>query len=380
MSDTPSFRYLSSFEPREVREALGAWSALPPGGAVLALVPEARAAGVAPLQEACRELGLSLGGGVFPRLIRDGRFVDEGAWLLHLAVAPPMGLLDELGDDPTEAARRLAEAIAPALSERQPADTLFLLFDATTPNLASRLDALYLELGAAVRYSGVSAGSETFQPTPCLFDDARLLGGGALWALLPSSRKTVLLHDYAAPLGSSLATSAAGNRVTSIDFRPAFDFYRARMLAQYGVELTPESFYRYAVEYPFGIALANGQLLVRMPVALEPDGSIRCAGEVPENAVLVVVHAPDPRSGETARALAARLAEAHIARDVVLFYCAGRRLRLGAASDDDLRGLLEAAGGRVVGALSLGEVGSIQDGAYPLFHNGAFVCVGLEPA
>ena len=62
----------------------------------------------------------------------------------------------------------------------------------------------------------------------------------------------------------------------------------------------------------------------------------------------------------------------------LLFYCAGRRMRLGAASDADLRALLETAGALEAagGAVSLGEIGSLEGSAYPGFHNGALVCLG----
>lgn len=58
-----------------------------------------------------------------------------------------------------------------------------------------------------------------------------------------------------------------------------------------------------------------------------------------------------------------------------MFYCAGRRLRLGAESEQDLENLVAVAGATAGGAITLGEIGSV-DGMYPVFHNGAFVCVG----
>jgi coenzyme F420-reducing hydrogenase gamma subunit len=72
------------------------------------------------------------------------------------------------GGDPAE---RIAAAIVPHLTEQR--TTLFMLFDAMIPNIASILDGLYLSLADRVRYVGVNAGSETFQPMPCLFDQDR---------------------------------------------------------------------------------------------------------------------------------------------------------------------------------------------------------------
>jgi len=194
--------------------------------------------------------------------------------------------------------------------------------------------------------------------------------------LVARDRRTLLLHDYSVSSGSSVATSSAGNRIASIDFRPAFEFYRDRIRADHGIELDRSNFYRHAVEYPLGIQLANGHVVVRMPIGLEEDGTILCLGEVPEHAMLAVLRAPAPGSDATARMLATRLAERGLPRAMLLFYCAGRRLRLGAESERDLAALVAAAGATVGGAVSLGEIGSVDDGAYPIFHNGALVCAG----
>ena len=239
------------------------------------------------------------------------------------------------------------------------------------------MEELYLELSDAVRYVGACAGSESFQPMDCLFDSHRVVAGGALCMLMSRALPTVLMHDYVALDEPSVATAADGNRIESIDFRPAFDFYRDKMRELYGVELDHSNFYRYAVEFPLAIQQANGRLTVRMPHGVAEGGALLCVGEISTSALLVVAHAPDPKSSQTAIALAAKLTEREVARNMLLFYCAGRRMRLGRGSDEDLRRLLETAEAvsTTGGALTLGEVGSLDDVGYPRFHNGAFICV-----
>jgi hypothetical protein len=250
--------------------------------------------------------------------------------------------------------------------------------DATTPGLDDVLERLHQELASPVRYLGVMAGSERFQPMPCLFDGQRLVGDAALWLLLPARQRALLAHDYTAPDGAAVATSASGNRIAKVDFRPAVEFYRDRLREEQGIELTPENFYRHAVEHPLGIEQEDGQLLVRMPVALEEDGAIRCIGDVPEQALLVVCRAPPPRFGEAGRALAERLRQAGVVSPLLLFYCAGRRLRLGSESEADLRALLGVTRAEAAGATTLGEIGTAEVGGAPRFHNGALVCLGWD--
>ncbi len=62
-------------------------------------------------------------------------------------------------------------------------------------------------------------------------------------------------------------------------------------------------------------------------------------------------------------------------RDLLLFYCAGRRLHFGVpAAEAEILDLQERCGAKLVaGALSLGEIGTASLGGYPLFHNATLV-------
>jgi len=376
MEEPSGWCHLDAVEPAALARTLWAWRAVHPGCGVLALLPEGAVADVPTVQAACAALEVPLLGAVFPRLIREGGFAPRGALLVRLDAPPPHGLVDGLREGPTACAARVHAALEPHLARGAPAGALFLLCDATTPRVDGVLEALHDRLGRAVTYLGVMAGSETFRPMPCVFDGRRLVGDALLWLLLPPGTPAVVDHDYDAPPGAGVATSARGDRVFTVDDRPAYDFYRDRLAEQHRVELTPENFYRLAVEFPLGIERPDGQLLVRMPVALEEGGAIRVIGEVPERAVLVTCRAPPPRFGEAGRALARRLRVEGIGGDMLLFYCAGRRLRLGSESDADLRALLGASGARAAGAITLGEIGGAAAGAGPVFHNGALVAVG----
>lgn len=375
-------RYLPAIDLAHLAPVLDAWRAEHPARAVFALLAEADKARLPVLQAACRDRGLTLLGGIFPALVRDNRFVGQGAWLFGLAEAPVHALIGDLGADAAAAAGRIAGAVAPGLAEGSAggAPTLFLMFDALVPNIASILDALYLETGDRVNYLGVNAGSETFQPMPCLFDAERVIDAGVLCLLLPPELASALGHGYLAPDEPITATATTGNRIASINWRPAFDVYREQVRASYGIQLDRDNFYRYAVHFPFGIALANGQTLVRIPVALDEDGSIFCVGEIPDGSLLTLLRAPEADSLDTVRLLAARLKRQPAPSRLLFFYCAGRRMHLGAAAEAEVAALARETGAELVGALSLGEIGGVQDWSYPLFHNAALVCAAWEPA
>ncbi len=363
-----------------LEETLSEWRSRYPHMGVCAFLPEARKDQVALLQSQCTARGIPLVGGIFPALVRDGTFRTDGLWLLRFDVMPFYQLHADL---PTEAdaAGELMQTVARHIAGQMqgPAEaTLFMLFDAMVPNIGSLLDDLYLHLANRVHYAGANAGSETFAPMACLFDGQRLVRNGVLMVLLPEHRGAILEHGYQAPAQTVYATSTLGNCISQIDWRPAFEVYQELVQSQYGVQITAENFYEHAVHFPFGIVRANHHVVVRIPVMRKDDGSLFCVGEVPANSVLTLLKSPSVDSLETLQVLVDGLAAMNgdsAGAELLLFYCAGRRMHLGlekASVELHAFGQRTKAAG-IAGALSLGEIGGSTLHGYPLFHNATLV-------
>jgi hypothetical protein len=372
--------YLPELNHETVEEVLDGWRALYPSMGVLALLPEAEQGGVEVLQRVCSGLEVQLVGGIFPALTGADGFISHGVWLLRFNQMPYTALYPDLPVE-TEALQTtldgLVAGVTPKLDNGDDA-TLFMLFDAMVPNIGTLLDELYLRLANRVHYMGVNAGSESFQPMPCLFDNNQTVQNGVLLMLLRSHQGAILDHGYEVPEQMITATATSGNRIMQIDWRPAFEVYQELAREQYGLDVDSDNFYETAVHFPFGIIRANGVIVVRIPVALEEDGSLFCVGEVPPNALLALLRAPAVDSGHTLDTVINGLTELNgplDGRNMLLFYCAGRRLHLGLeAAAGELKGLQQqSAAGQIAGALSLGEIGSTTQWGYPLFHNATLV-------
>lgn len=374
-------RYLSSAELDAIDGVLAAWRAEMPTLGLLAMLPENEKARIPDLQAACKSRGIPLLGAVFPALVVESGFATAGALLLCFRNMPPGFLLPDLHGAESPAAQ-IAAATEPALSPvaatGEAVPRLFLIFDSMVPDIASILHGLYLKLHRRVSYAGVNAGSESFQPMPCLFDADRLVGNGVLGLLLPGDSRLAVQHGY--PVSQSLmkATSTTGNRINSIDGRPALEVYQEVIRAEYGVSLTRENFYDYAVHYPFGVVTAL-DVLVRIPVAVHEDGSLFCVGEVPPGAVLRLLKAPSAGSSLCAEMVAAQMSAQGNplqADSMLLFYCAGRRMHFKDDAQLEIRRLQDVSGARrIAGALSLGEIDSDSILGMPRFHNATLVCL-----
>jgi len=374
-----SMQFLEVVQGAAVSETLTAWKQDHPKLGVLALVAEDGCdLTIATLQDHCSRAGVPLLGAVFPQLLCQGRFRPRGALLLRLDTMPfarTYGPLQATEQSTLEVVERLtADVVARLDTPRR--SSLFLVFDALVANVATILDEIYVRLADGVHYLGVSAGSETFRALPCLFDGGARMENGVLAILLPDHPGAVAEHCYQAKDGMVSATD--GNRIISIDWRPSFEVYRELVKERFGVALDRENFYRYAVHFPFGIMRASGEVVVRIPVALEADGSLRCIGEVPHNALLSLLRAPEGGSADTVDALSRGLRDLHgslSGASLLAFYCAGRRQHLGELAQGELAELgRRTDAGQIGGALSLGEIGQTRQWGYPLFHNGAILC------
>lgn len=365
-------QFLTDAELALLPDHLEHWKKSHPACGVLALVAEASKAQIPVLQSLCQGQNIPLAGAIFPRLIHGNSLIEQGMWLICFEHAPRFKLISGFSHDTAADTASILASLTPQLAPRR--QTLFMLFDAMVPHIGSLLDGLYLELADRVSYIGLNAGSESFQPLPCLFDNRQIVGNGLLWLLLDVPHGAVIAHGYHSQAPLVTASSTEGNAIVSIDWQPAFQVYQLLVKTRYGIELTPENFYQYAAHFPFGILRANEESLVRIPVAVREDGALLCVGEIPSNAVLALLHAPDPGSDETIDQLVSRL-PARPGQPLLTFYCAGRRLHLQATGQDELVMLQQRSGAtELFGALTLGEIGHDSNWGYPVFHNGAIVC------
>ncbi len=369
--------YFPEIQQPAIATWLDAWQQNTLSPAVFALLPEAEKDQLPLIQGLFSERGIRLLGAIFPALLTEAGFQTSGVIFLCFAQAPACFLVDALTTSSHDAAKKIAVAVESALSHRSSAapPKLFLVFDSMQADLGSILVNLFDQLQQGVSYQGVNAGSESFQPMPCLFDHQRLLSHGAIGLLLDADAEFAVEHGY--PVSNSLmrASSTQGNRIDKINGEPAMAEYQRVIAVEFGIALNPENFYDYAVHYPFGLISAL-DVLVRIPVAFNDDGSIFCVGEIPPNSMLRLLKAPALANSLCVDKLAAGLSPM-TGKPLLAFYCAGRRMHFGTDATLEVRALAKQSGcDAIYGALSLGEISTDSRFGLPWFHNAAVVCIG----
>jgi len=195
---------------------------------------------------------------------------------------------------------------------------------------------------------------------------------------LPTPPGSGVQHGFR-PFGpSAMVTRSFGAVAIELEYRSAFEVY-CEAAAIDGTDLDAEGFGPYAMNHPLGIPQANDRYLVRDPVEVV-DGGLRCVAEVPEGALVRVMHAePDDIVRAAGRAaFKAREMVPGSLSGALVFDCVGRHLLLGSSFRDELQSLSDALGEDVpfFGCLTSGEVAAFGR-EVPQFHNKTAVVVAL---
>ncbi|MDH5720349.1 MAG: FIST C-terminal domain-containing protein [Spirochaetia bacterium] len=347
---------------------------------IFAMFAEKEKNAVKKLQKECAKKNIKLLGMVFPSLLDKNGFHENGVLLYAPDKIKKAAIFEDVPLSKkalSDYMKNISASFLPEFS-RAYKSSLYMVFDAMLPNIASFLDILYEEMGSEVNYVGINAGSETFLPMPCLFDNEREYNNSVLMVLFDEESETIIEHGYTVPEKRLIATSASGNKIVHIDWRPAFEVYKEVIRESYSHEITKDTFYENSVHFPFGIILASGEILVRIPVKLEEDGSLFCVGEIPENSMITLLKAPDRDKLETPAVLMKRISKNNKAANF-LYYCAGRRMHMRENAVYEIKELARLKKDfNFFGALTLGEAGSLSGKGYPAFHNGTLVFTQLS--
>jgi hypothetical protein len=287
----------------------------------------------------------------------------------------------------SDASGNLREAgarVARSLPDRAdlPHKVVLLLSDGLAGDQQEVVRGAHGVLGAAVPLVGGCAGddlkmSRTFQ----LYND-RLLSDSVVAAGIASNAPLGIgvRHGWRRVGEPMLVTSSAGNRVYTLDERPALDAY----LMHLGVSepADQEGLTRLALTHPLGLSRLNGEDTARLIGGGDfAQRSLSCIAEVPQGALVwvmeghawSVLEATDTACGDSLAALGGRPPLGMIAFD-----CIARRAVLG---ERGIRGEITrlavmASGAPVAGFYTYGEIARTR--GVRGFHNQTLVVLAIS--
>lgn len=221
-----------------------------------------------------------------------------------------INVLTGLGTGISQDARAAGQSVALQVVDRLPSQTLsttwvrmgkgfvpvrpytFIMLPDFTGDGAEVVNGVASVLPPPVQVIGGSTADDFSFERTFQYHNGQVYSDAVVGALLIAQVPTAVgvAHGWR-PLGKSMVvTRAEGNRVIELDDAPAIRAYE-QLFDKQARELVEEPLGRMALLNPFGIPEVTGNYRLRHPISAQEDGSIICAGTIPEGAVVRVMTA-----------------------------------------------------------------------------------------
>lgn len=290
-----------------------------------------------------------------------------------------IGVGREINADPKQAAAQLVGSFSGLHNHPAPYRSALVMIDALAGHTDALVEELTLQTRGAYRFFGGGAGDDgRFQQTHVFAGREALTNAAVALEILSSKPVGVGVAHGWEPAGSGLrVTEAEGTRLVSLNGIPALEAFRdhAQRTGQPFDPANPMPFFLHNV---LGVQSAEGYRL-RVPLAVQEDGSIACAAAIAEGAVVYFMKTSAESAVQAARVATAAALKAlggHKPGAAFVFDCVATRLRMGGVFQDELdacASLLAPAG--FVGCNTYGQIARAE-GQFGGFHNcTAVVCV-----
>lgn len=284
-----------------------------------------------------------------------------------------------LSENREAAAESIASAFVGMTSEEYRYRTALVLADALPGYTDEFLEHLTRRTAGMYQFAGGGAGDDANFSSTHVFFGAEAVPDAAV-ALEILSNKPVgigVRHGWACAGEPMRVTEARGTTLVSLNAEPAVEVVEsyARTTGQSFDRKEPVPFFLHNV---LGVR-SGDQYKLRVPLAVNEDGSLHCASDVPVGAVAQIMKTDAP-SAKDAAAEAARDAVSQlggIEPGIALFFdCVATRLRTGRDFGFELEAVQSALGGvPFAGCNTYGQIARAA-GQFNGFHNcTAVVCV-----
>jgi hypothetical protein len=282
-----------------------------------------------------------------------------------------------------EAGSEVANALLEADPDR-PHRVAILLTDALGGDQQEVIRGAYAVLGAGVPLVGACAGDDFGFTATFQFHDGQVRSDTLVGAVLDSNAPLGIgvRHGWQ-PVGDPvLVTRSEGNRVFTLDDRPAVDVYLDRFDAPAEAHTDAAAFAQFSMTHPLGLGRRSTEDGARFVASANfDDGSLEMIAAVPQGGIAwflegnveSVLDATDQACQDALDALDSRAPLAFVAFD-----CAARRLVLGdeGIGQEVERIAQHADGAPIAGFYSYGEIARTRGASG--FHNETLVVLAVS--
>jgi len=230
-----------------------------------------------------------IAGGIFPKIIHNTVLHDKGTLVIGLPDVVTIETMHHLSDPDAD----FEHVLNQKLPDSSEVHTLILFVDSFAIRVSSFIESLFNVFGLDFNYVGGGAGSLSMERKPYILTNAGMVMDAAVLAFLSTPSGVGVAHGWQEMYGPYQVTGIGPSAVTTIEWEPAFDFYRKTLLEKTGINCTRDDFFDVSKYHPFGISRLGGEHIVKDPYQVEPDGSLLCIGEIQEGAFISIMQAEE---------------------------------------------------------------------------------------
>lgn len=301
-----------------------------------------------------------------------------------LAISDPdtrfsLGVGKNLKQDTAAAARAIVDSFAGTSDYSFPHRSALVMTDALAGYADVLADELTLATAGEYQFFGGGAGDNASFTRTTVFHGTEVLTDSAV-ALEILSHKPLgigVSHGWEPASDPFRVTEAKGLTLVSLNGLPAAEAFDDHA-ANKGEKLDRSSPIPFFLQNILGIDTGSGYRL-RVPLAINEDGSVHCAAEIPTGSIVRIMKSSHRSAAEAARRAtdAAILAIGENAPKAALFFdCVATRLRCGDHFASEVETVANGVGDApLVGCNTHGQIARAE-GQFEGFHNcTAVVCV-----
>jgi hypothetical protein len=250
--------------------------------------------------------------------------------------------------------------------------TAIVMTDALAGYTDDFIQALTLQMAGKYQLVGGGAGDDAkFSQTHVFYGTEAYNDAAVALEILSNEPVGIgVKHGWESSSVALRATETDGSRLISINSKPAVEVFEdfAKKTQQNFDPKNPISFFLHNV---IGINTSTGYKL-RVPLAVNGDGSVSCASDIPNGATIHIMRTTHASAAEAA-SCAAETALGQLAgrspKVAIFFDCVATRLRLGVDFGLELKALSNSLdGAQFIGCNTYGQIARV-DGQFSGFHN-----------
>lgn len=309
-------------------------------------------------------------GGIFPAIIHETTVLNNGTLIIGFKYSTQIHTIENVSNTNTD----FEELLAHMFTNTAELKTMTVLVDAFSKRISALIESLFVVLGLEYSYIGGGAGSLSMEQKPCILTNKGIQEDCAVIAGLDAECGIGVKHGWTSISGPYKVTSAVENKITTIDYKPAFEVYKEIIKTQSNSIISDHNFFDIAKAYPLGINKLGAEKVVRAPLSAKNNDLI-CVGEVLEGAFFDVLNGNKQSLIEAAEQAANASREDLNGAETnftLVFDCISRALFLEDVFTEELKSVKQK-NTPMIGVLSIGEIANNKKDYLELYNKTAVV-------